>query len=79
MIALLITAVTLAFVVFAWGVRIMSVATDNLTAAVTRLSASVDNAVTKIGQPVDETPIVAATDALNAASDKLDAAAAPAV
>jgi hypothetical protein len=56
-------------------------ALDNLTAATTRLAASVDKAVTVITTPptggATEVQVQAAADVVNAQSDKLDKATAP--
>lgn len=58
----------------------MSTAIDNLTSATSRLATSVNAAVTAIGTPgVPESVVQAAADAVNAQSDKLDAAVNPPV
>jgi len=58
------------------GARIMSAATDRLTASVQAATASVDALIARIpppAPPVDETPIIAAADALDALKAKVDA------
>jgi hypothetical protein len=53
----------------------MASALDNLTAAVTRLQASVDSAVTVLNTPhPTDAQVQMAADAVNAQSDRLDAA-----
>lgn len=52
-------------------------AIDNLTAAVTKLTASVDNAVTVLGKPAgNDQAVQDAADAVAAQADRLDAATA---
>lgn len=60
-------------------VNTMAQAFDNLTAATTRLAASVDKAVTVITTPTGatEAQVQAQADVVNAQSDKLDKATAP--
>ena len=51
---------------------------DNLTASVTRLTASVDNAVTVLGTPhPTDAQVQAAAEAINSQADRLDLAANP--
>lgn len=59
------------------GILLMS-ALENLTAAITRLQASVDAAVTDILTPhPTDAQVQTAADAVNAQSDRLDAAVNP--
>lgn len=60
------------------SVEKMASALENLTAAVTKLQASVDAAVTVINTPhPTDAQVQAAADAVNAQSDRLDAAVTP--
>lgn len=57
------------------GVKIMSAATDRLTASLERATLSVDALIARLpppAVPVDETPIVAAADALDALTAKVN-------
>lgn len=75
------------FVVLCWmvvtiinkgGDKDMASALENLTAATVRLTASVDQAVTVLNTPhVSDAQAQTAADAVNAQSDRLDAAANP--
>jgi hypothetical protein len=58
------------------GIEKMSAATDRLTASVQAATVAVDALVARIpppAPPVDETPIVAAADALDALTTKVNA------
>ncbi len=58
------------------GSTVMSLATDRLTASAAAVAAAFDTLLTRIpvpSPPVDETPILAAADALDALKVKIDA------